>query len=111
MSAISPDRVKARLVRAGFEVDALITTSDPKQLGYDAAETFINEQAATIIVFKDRKTTKAFAKLSLQTRYVTVVGSTWAISFGQTEDFSTKQLAEEIAIKGIGHAQWAPEGE
>ena len=111
LAGTSPDTVKAKLEKAGFRVEPLTTTSDPQHLGYDAAKTFINDQAATIVVFKDRSTAKAFAGLSLRARYVTVVGTTWAISFGQTEDLSIKQLAEEISIKGIGHPQWAPEGE
>lgn len=105
----SPDTIKRRLQKAGFEVDYLETTYD--KLGYDAAKTRINGISATIVAFKDKATTKNFAKVGVNTGYVLVVGDTWGISFGQSQELATKQLTEQIAGKLHAKFYWTPEGE
>lgn len=103
---VSPDTVKLRLEKAGFQVEPLVDSYDRTQHGYDVADTIINRNKAQILSFPDKAVTRDFVNVGAGTGYVLVYGDVWAISFGQGED--AKPLAEDVAAKLGAKFYWTP---
>jgi hypothetical protein len=76
-TAVSPDKVKARLQAHGFKVEYLDTIADPKGLAYDVAETHIDGTKALILVFKDPKSTQKWVERS---KTPTAYTKTWVVA-------------------------------